>query len=186
MLCTLYDSGCRVQELADLKVKDVILDAQPVIVLTGKGNKTRRVPIMNNSVLLLKTYIQEQNLDKSWKSDYPLFENNQHHKLTKEGISYILMKYVAKARESSQSIPAKVSPHMLRHSKAMHLLQAGVALIYIRDFLGHNDIRTTEIYAKCDTESKRSAIESAYHDLIGSNLPDWNRDADLIEWLSKL
>lgn len=186
LLCTLYDSGCRVQELVDLKVRDVILDTQPVLVLTGKGNKTRRVPIMNNSVLLLKTYIREQNLDKSWKSDYPFFENNQHNKLTKEGVSYILMKYVSRARESSSSIPAKVSPHMFRHSKAMHLLQAGVALIYIRDFLGHEDIKTTEIYAKCDTESKRSAIENAHHNLIDSNLPDWNKDSDLIEWLSKL
>lgn len=112
LLCILYDSGCRVQELADLKVRDVILDTQPVIVLTGKGNKTRRVPIMKNTVLLLEAYIQEHKLDKSWKTDYPLFNNKQHNKLTKEGISYIIMKYVSAARESSQSIPPKVSPHM--------------------------------------------------------------------------
>jgi site-specific recombinase XerD len=186
LLCVLYDSGCRVQELANLKVRDVILDTQPVVVLTGKGNKTRRVPIMKNTVLLLETYIQEHKLDKSWKTDYPLFENKQHNKLTKEGISYIIMKYVYDVREISQSIPAKVSPHMFRHSKAMHLLQAGISLIYIRDFLGHENIKTTEIYAKCDTELKRSAIENAYPDLVDSNLPDWNKDSDLMEWLSKL
>jgi len=75
---------------------------------------------------------------------------------------------------------------MFRHSKAMHLLQAGVNLIYIRDFLGHADIKTTEIYAKADTELKRKAIENAYPDLVDSSLPDWNKDVALLEWLGKL
>ncbi|NLI12968.1 Tyrosine recombinase XerC [Pelotomaculum propionicicum] len=75
---------------------------------------------------------------------------------------------------------------MFRHSKAMHLLQAGVNLIYIRDFLGHVDIKTTEVYARADTETKRKAIENAYPDLIESNLPDWSRDQALLAWLSEL
>ena len=73
---------------------------------------------------------------------------------------------------------------MLRHSKAMHLLQAGVNLIYIRDFLGHVDMKTTEIYARTDTETKRKAIEGAYPDLIKSDLPDWNKDHELLSWLA--
>jgi len=68
----------------------------------------------------------------------------------------------------------------------MHLLQAGINLIYIRDFLGHSDIQTTEIYAKADTELKRRAIENAYPDLVEQSLPDWNRDTSLMGWLSKL
>ena len=75
---------------------------------------------------------------------------------------------------------------MLRHSKAVHLLQAGVNLIYIRDFLGHSDIKTTEIYARADTELKRKALENAYPDLVDSNLPDWSENGDLMEWLSEL
>ncbi len=75
---------------------------------------------------------------------------------------------------------------MLRHSKAMHLLQAGVNLIYIRDFLGHVDLKTTEIYAKADTETKRKAVENLYPDLIESNLPDWSKDHELLSWLSEL
>ena len=75
---------------------------------------------------------------------------------------------------------------MLRHSKAVHLLQAGVNLIYISDFLGHSDIKTTEIYARADTELKRKALENAYPDLVDSNLPDWNENSDLMEWLSEL
>lgn len=157
-----------------------------VITLTGKGNKVRRVPILKNTAALLLNYLVENNLDKSWRNENPLFYNNQNHKLTKEGIAYILLKYAESARKLSTSIPEKVKPHMLRHSKAMHLLQAGVNLIYIRDFLGHVDLKTTEIYAKADTETKRKAIENVYPDLIGSNLPDWNEDKALLSWLSKL
>jgi len=75
---------------------------------------------------------------------------------------------------------------MVRHSKAMHLLQAGVNLIYIRDFLGHVDIKTTEVYARADTETKRKAIENAYPDIITSEMPDWNKDKELLSWLLEL
>ncbi len=186
MLSVLYDSGCRVQELADLRVRDAVLDNPAVLILTGKGNKVRRVPLMKNTLTLLEHYIRENSLDKPWKTDYPLFINKQHTKLTKEGIAYIISQYVVSARKTSTSVPEKVMPHMFRHSKAMHLLQAGVSLIYIRDFLGHEDIKTTEIYAKCDSELKRKAIENAYPDLVDSNLPDWSKDTPLLDWLSHL
>ena len=68
----------------------------------------------------------------------------------------------------------------------MHLLQSGVNLIYIRDFLGHVDIQTTEIYAKYDTETKRKAIENAYPDLVQADVPNWNEDIDLLQWLNTL
>jgi integrase/recombinase XerD len=82
----LYDTGARVQELIDIKVCDVILDSPAVVVLTGKGNKTRRVPLMKNTITLLERYIVENKLDKPWKNEYPLFTNNQNNKLTKEGL----------------------------------------------------------------------------------------------------
>jgi len=186
LISVLYDAGARVQELIDVKVRDVILQEPAIIILTGKGNKTRRVPIMKNTVTLLQHYISENNLDQASRNEEPLFTNNQHHKLTKEGVSFIISKYVTFARQKSMIVPEKVKPHMLRHSKAMHLLQAGVNLIYIRDFLGHVDIKTTEIYARADTETKRKAVENLYPDLIDSNLPDWNKDKTLLTWLSKL
>lgn len=186
LISVLYDLGARVQELVDIKVSDVNLDSPAVITLTGKGNKTRRVPVMNNTAALLQNYLQEFKLDKPWLNENPLFTNNQHHKLTKEGVAYIIAKYVASARKTSTLLPLKVKVHMLRHSKAMHLLQAGVNLIYIRDFLGHVDVKTTEIYARADTETKRKAIENLYPDLIDSNLPDWSKDQALLSWLSEL
>lgn len=186
LMSALYDTGARVQELIDLTVGDVILNEPAVIVLTGKGNKTRRVPLMKNTRALLQRYILENKLDKPWKNDYPLFTNNQHNKLTKEGVAYIVSKYVETARSNSTLVPPNVNVHMFRHSKAMHLLQAGVNLIYIRDFLGHVDLKTTEIYARADTETKRRAIENAYPDLVDSTLPDWNQDQALLSWLSEL
>jgi len=186
MLSVLYDTGARVQELIDIKVCDVTLGSLPVVVLTGKGNKIRRVPLMKNTVSLIQTYLSENDLKKQYKNQYPLFTNNQHNKLTKEGVAYILNKYVKMSRALSLIVPEHVSPHVLRHSKAMHLLQAGVNLIYIRDFLGHVDLKTTEIYARIDTETKRKAIENAYPDIINSELHDWSRDKELLSWLSDL
>ena len=186
LISVLYDSGSRVQEVCDIKVRDVVLQEPATLILTGKGNKIRRVPVMKNTVTLLQRYILENNLEQASRNEEPLFTNNQHHKLTKEGVSFILSKYAKLARQKSKLVPEKVKPHMLRHSKAMHLLQAGVNLIYIRDFLGHVDIKTTEIYARADTETKRKAIENLYPDLINSKLPDWNKDKTLLNWLSEL
>jgi integrase/recombinase XerD len=186
LMSILYDTGARVQELIDIRVCDVILENPAVIVLTGKGNKIRRVPIMKNAVLLLQNYLAENKLNKPWKNEYPLFTNSQNHKLTKEGVAYIVAKYVESARKTSPIVPPEVKVHMFRHSKAMHLLQAGVNLIYIRDFLGHVDLKTTEVYARTDTETKRKAIENVYPDLIDSNLPDWSKDQALLSWLSEL
>jgi integrase/recombinase XerD len=186
LMSALYDTGARVQELIDLKVCDVTLQTPAIITLTGKGNKTRRVPIMKTTASLLQNYILENKLNEPWKNTYPLFINNQHHKLTKEGISYIISKYVACARKTSTLVPAKVNNHMFRHSKAMHLLQAGINIIYIRDFLGHIDLKTTGIYVRADTEMKRKAVENVYPDLIDSNLPDWSKDQGLLSWLAEL
>src|SRR6056297_693640 len=186
LMSLLYDTGARVQELIDLRVCDVKLEEPPIIILTGKGSKTRRVPILKNTVSILKNYLLENDLEKDWKNEYPLFTNNQNHKLTREGVNYIINKYVKLARETSTIIPKKLNDHMFRHSKAMHLLQAGINLIYIRDFLGHVDLKTTEIYARTDTEAKRKAIENVYPDLIDGNLPDWNNDQALLSWLSEL
>lgn len=186
LISLMYDSGARVQEIIDLSVKDFIPGSNPVLIITGKGNKTRRVPIMKNTAALVETYIFENRLGQAHKTDYPLFTNKQHNKLSKEGVAYVVNKYAVMAHEVSDKVPEKVRCHMLRHSKAVHLLQAGVNLIYIRDFLGHSDIKTTEIYARADAELKRQALENAYPDLVDYNLPDWSENSDLMEWLSDL
>ena len=186
MLSVLYDTGARVQELADLRVRDIRLDLPPIATLTGKGRKTRQVPLMSNTESLLRQYMTENRLLQNGMQDYPLFFNRRYGKLTPMGISFILDKYVSRARIKSSIIPDKVTPHSFRHTKAMNLLQAGVNLIYIRDLLGHVDLSTTEIYARTDTELKRKALEKAYPDMVPPTLPHWTRDEDLLAWLLSL
>lgn len=130
LISALYDSGARVQELIDMRVCDATLQTPAVLTLTGKGNKTRRVPIMKNTACLLQNYLLKNKLDKPWRNEHPLFTNNQHHKLTRKGVTYILSKYVESARKISSLLPAKVSNHMLRHSKAMHFASRSKSHIY--------------------------------------------------------
>jgi site-specific recombinase XerD len=115
MLSVLYDTGARVQELVDLKVRDVRLDPPPILTLTGKGRKTRQVPLMSNTESLLRQYMIENCLLQNGMQDRPLFVNHQYCKLTTEGIKFILNKYASSARTASSIIPDKVTPHVLRH-----------------------------------------------------------------------
>jgi len=116
-----------------------------------------------------------------------MFVNQKRQKLSRWGISYIINKYADLANvHTAFTIRFPVTPHIFRHSKSMHLLQSEVNLIYIRDFLGHSDCSTTEIYARADSEMKRKAIENAYPDLVPEGLPKWEEDGDLMRWLNSL
>jgi site-specific recombinase XerD len=116
MLSVLYDTGARVQELVDLKVRDVRMDPPPILTLTGKGYKTRQVPIMSNMESLLRQYMTENDLLQNGMQDRPLFVNRQRAKLTPEGITFILNKYASRARAVSSIIPDKVTPHVFRQN----------------------------------------------------------------------
>lgn len=83
-------------------------------------------------------------------------------------------------------IPKTVSPHCFRHNKALHLLQAGVNLVYIRDLLGHVSIKTTEVYARADSQMKRNALEGAYQATTLSEIPVWQKNQELLKWLKDL
>lgn len=187
LLSLLYDSGARVQELVDIKVRDIRTTYPSTVKLTGKGNKTRIIPLMKPMTGLLKSYLKENRLLAPHTFDYPLFSNRSKDKLTRAGIAYVVRKYVTIAiKESPGLFPKKVSPHCFRHSKAMHLLQSGVNLIYIRDFLGHVDIQTTEVYARVDGEMKRKALEKNNHSIISDKMPVWQNDKQLMNWLKNL
>ena len=140
LLTLLYDSGARVQELVDLRVGDLRLNTPAQVKLTGKGRKTRCVPLMDKTVALLRQYLLENNIDTPVSFEHPLFFNSQRKKLTRQGVAYILCKYADLCNIQ------QVSPHKLRHTKAMHLTEADVNPIFIRDFLGHTDLKVTEIY----------------------------------------
>lgn len=185
IMCFLYDSGCRVQELIDLHTCDLIFEPVGIAVLHGKGGKTRRVPLEKNTVNLMKQYFADRKIDRM--SNMSVFTGNRGNQLTREGVTYIISKYIEPARLEMPAIPERITPHIFRHTRAMVLLQAGVSLIYIRDFLGHIDVKTTEIYAKTDTELKRKAIEGTMPDVFDDSCSKyWTDNTSLMEWLNDL
>ena len=102
--------------------------------------------------------------------------------MTRYGVTYILKKY---AKNADTALDSKIiSPHVLRHTKAMHLLRAGVNMIYIRDFLGHVEITTTEVYARIDAEMKRKVFEETVPNYIPETVMPWEEDEGLLEWLT--
>ena len=179
-LSLLYDTGARVSEILLLKVRDVHLSNPAKVVLYGKGRKLREVPILPNTVLHLQQYVAEYGLSAPEKLDRTFFVNRQGNPLTRAGATYILNKYVQMA-----GVDTHVSPHVLRHTKAMHLLEAGINIFYIKDFLGHEDISTTEVNAKASIETQRHALEK--HSLVmPPATPSWVTNTDTLEWLKSL
>ncbi len=186
LLSVLYDTGVRVQELVDLTAGDVRLDPPPQVRLMGKGRKMRAVPLMDPTAEILNEYLHENGLDRPEHFDRPLFQNRHGGRLSRSGVRYILEKYVEAVRKIHPGFTQPVSPHCLRHAKGMHLLQSGVSLDVIRDFLGHADAKTIEIYARANLEMKRKALEKVADDPPLSALPSWKRDETLLEWLRSL
>ncbi len=169
LLSLLYDTAARASEIIKIKMDDIKLDSG-CIILHGKGNKDRVVKIMEQTKNLLINYIKEFNIKGN------LFGEKSTYELVK----HVLRKY-------NKVIPNKtITPHTLRHTRAVHLLDHGIPLIYIQEFLGHEDIRTTEIYATVIEKTKFEAIEKATPDYHNNELPDWNDDQDLLNQLLSL
>lgn len=189
ILFLLYYSGARAQELADLTPSAIRLSEPYIIELFGKGSKKRCVPLDEDVIRLLKSYMREVNLDRSEKNKFPLFFNTWGEKLTTAGLKYIIDKHVKTIRAIYPELfPEKISPHSFRHSRAMHLLQSGVNIVILRDMLGHVSIQTTEIYARVDSKQKRDAILNAYN-VVGRIEPEktsWEKDPKLKSFLKGL
>jgi site-specific recombinase XerD len=189
LLALAYDSAARVQELCDLDVADIRRGSPMTVVIHGKGSKTRYVPVMDPTARLVADYLDHRDRHRGVGADAdPLFAGPNHARLTRSGVAKLLARHVRaiRARDPGWAPGLPVTPHTLRRSRAMHLVQAGVNLIYIRDLLGHADVSTTEIYARADAEAKRKAIENAYEPLTPDALPDWTSDSSLLGWLASL
>jgi len=181
LLSLLYDTGARVQEVADLIISDVRLEKPGTVKLMGKGRKTRIVPLTAQVGNILSQYLKTL---KNTAPGEPLFKNWRGEPIGRAGIAYVLRTHAETASLASPDLmPSKVTPHMLRHSKAMHLLENGVNLIYIRDLLGHQSVVTTEIYAKANPEMKRKAIEASSASIIKESYYSANEKEDLMNWL---
>ena len=184
LLALLYDTGARIQELLDLTPSDVRFVPPAVARLHGKGRRERLCPLLPQTARLVSRYLARVGRPLDDRS--PLFRNRYGQPLKRHGARYLLMKYLDRARTSMSSLHRSgISPHTLRHTKAMHLLQAGVPLITIKDFLGHADVKSTEVYVQIDVGMKREALA-----LVGSPTTLTPKPArlskDLLTWLESL
>ena len=188
ILALLYDTGARVQELCDIKLKDIHFGEITTIKLHGKGNKTRIVPIDSSTSTLIQNYQKKCNLNQML--DDFLITNKFKTKMNRDGIEYVIKKYAEILRKTSSiAIPEKIHPHMFRHSKAVHMVEADIPIVYIRDFLGHSDISTTMIYATINNNLKLNAINNLAPKIIDTSneeSKDWNNDKDLMNFLENL
>lgn len=189
LLVFLYNTGSRVQEVADLRANTVYFDPTPRVHLHGKGDKWRVCPLWEETASLLRRLLTEHG--PGGAPDRPVFTNARGTALTRFGIYKIIRRYtkqVVKKRSNGQLRP--VSPHVWRHSTAVHLLEAGVEVNVIRAWLGHASLETTNRYAEITLRTKQAALEKcalpAAADTRIPRKPLWQTDAALLNWLQSL
>jgi integrase/recombinase XerD len=152
----LYNSGARVSELASLRIADLLLDRACALHLHGKGRKERIVPLWKHTAKQLRAWLAH--IDHS--PGAPVFPNRASTPLTRSGIEQRLRVAVTTAAQRCPSLAARrISPHTLRHTTAMHLLQSGVDITVIALWLGHEDTATTHLYVEADLAMKEAALK---------------------------
>lgn len=182
LLLTMYETAIRVSELADIRIGDFRMTKPFSLKVIGKGNKERTIPVSESYMNKIQKYMDLQDMKNRPLTDL-MFVSNRKEKLTRHGIAYILKKYVKKAREQHPELFRKnITPHTMRHTKAMHLLGDDVNLIYIRDVLGHTSVTTTERYARVDSAKKREALEKSYRIFGNDNHQEWKNES-ILDWL---
>ncbi|WP_449373456.1 tyrosine-type recombinase/integrase [Arthrobacter psychrolactophilus] len=188
MILLLFDAAARIQEILDLTVANVTTTAgSGQVTLTGKGRKTRTLPIMDKTGRHLEQYLDLFHPNPSVPGA-PLFYTvraGQHHQMSQDNVAYLLNKHADTARKHCPEIPEHIHAHQLRHARAMQMLRAGVPLPHIKEFLGHANISTTEIYASADNKMVREAIQKAASTTLDP-APIWKGDNDLILRLAGL
>jgi site-specific recombinase XerD len=164
IMLLLYDTGARISEIVTLELGSVRFGSTPTVKVLGKRNKYRDVPLMIKTAEHFKNYIKAFHQGEGAYSDSPLFYTMRNGvKIPMDGstIRKLIISYGNAARKSCAEIPSHVTPHMFRHSRAMHLYQHGMDLTLVSQWLGHSQLETTLIYAHADTEQKRKSIALA-------------------------
>lgn len=186
----LYDTGARTQELLDLRVGDVYLTGRShFVTVTGKGSKTRTIPIMEKTCSHLESYQRRFHAEK--RSDEYLFyidRKGVRSQMSIDNVEKFIARYGKMAHEASPKVPEHIYPHMWRHSRAVHLYRNGMPLPLVAEWLGHAKMDTTRrFYANADTTMKREAISKAtsYINPLFSDAYDidWEDDVELIKKL---
>ncbi len=181
LLLTLYNTGARVSEIISLHQSQVNIRVHSFIHLHGKGRKERSIPLWKNTSQVLSSWMGE-NISQN---DPLVFPNARGTQLTRQGVNYILRKIVQQAAENYPSLLRKhISPHILRHTTAMHLLQAGVDPTVIALWLGHENLQTTHIYVEADLKMKENALSRLAP--IDTSTQRYKADDSLMSFLSSL
>jgi len=182
LLLFLYNTGARVSELTALRYKDLL--PGPAVNLHGKGDKQRVCPIWPETIAAIRAQSSSTKADP----DQPVFRNARGQPLSRHGVYYILSCHAAALHKTDPRFPAKVWPHLMRHSCAVALLQAGVDLITIRDQLGHVSVATTSRYATSNLKLKRSALEAfwAAAGLSTTKRKEWHPGPKLLQFLQSI
>ena len=155
MLLVAVQTGLRVSELIGLRCQDAILSNGAHVRCQGKGRKDRCTPLRKDTVTALRRWIRERNCQES----EPLFPNARGGRLSRDGVEYLLAKHIAGAKKKCPSLEKKrVSPHVLRHTAAMDLLQHGVDRTVIALWLGHETLDTVQVYVHADMKIKEEAL----------------------------
>jgi site-specific recombinase XerD len=158
MFSTLYNTGARVSELIHLRIADLSLESSPAVHIFGKGRKERHVPLWPSTAKQIRNWLKEE---KPRSSDQPLFPNRKNGWLTRTSVAERLLLAVQKAARNCPELSQRsISPHLFRHSVAMHLLQAGVDITVIALWLGHESTSTTHMYVEADLAMKERALKS--------------------------
>lgn len=178
LLLLLYNTGARVQEIVDLDISDVRRDPVAVLTLQGKGRKQRTCPLWARTVDAINAWLEERSSDSG-----PLFLNAHHRRLSRSGVAHIL-RTLAEHAELAPRHAQRLTPHVIRHTTAMHLLQFGVDITTIAAWLGHSQLTTTHGYVEINLRMKQKAVAAA------DTLPELSQGTfpkdDLLTWLSAL
>jgi integrase/recombinase XerD len=185
----LYNTGARVQEVADLRICDLDLDGSPRVRLHGKGDKWRTCPLWNETANLLKALLQERPMTDT--RDGAVFLSQNGSPLTRFGIYKIVRRHTDVLWQRRKTTNQHhLSPHVFRHTAAVHLLESGVEINVIRNWLGHVSLETTNRYAEITTRMKEEALRACEPTVDSSQgyprKPVWRDDETLLSWLDSL
>lgn len=178
LLTVMYSSGARAQEICDLTVGDITHDEKgnAILTLIGKGNKSRRVKITSEATQLLDRYIASRKLITNYERHVFPSQRNEH--LSVSAIEDIFSKYVnlAKSEHPGMFVHGPYTPHVMRHTTATHLIEAGVPLAVVKNILGHSSIQTTQIYLDISQQTVDRTLEEWNEKWFSKNNPS---DADI-------
>jgi integrase/recombinase XerD len=187
LFALMLNTGARVQEILDLRVRDIRTDPPYQVRLCGKGGKTRLCPVWPQTARLLQEL--SEHASRSENRDAPVFVNRQGIKLTRFGVRYLLKKHLEAASPVMTTLRDKrIHPHSLRHTTAIFLLKAGVDFATISQWLGHSDLNTTMTYARADIDLKRQALMQVFPEILAPPRSGHVSSAavNIVDWLKRL